>query len=373
MAILVTGGAGFIGKKLVSQLSPHEKVFVLDNLNQQVHGPTLPEYNPFGGNPNVAFHRGDIRDSELVSKLLGLVDTVVHLAAETGTGQSMYNIAHYCDVNQQATAGIFDLIAKDHRHIRKVILASSRAVYGEGAYLRNGKVVNPDVRKRNDLEAGNFELTDEVGAKLQYVATPEKLELRPASIYAATKFNNELVGQIFSKAFGISVTSLRFQNVYGPGQSIKNPYTGLISIFSNQMRTHSDVNIFEDGKAIRDFVHVDDVALGIVLALSSIESGYSFYNIGSGEASTIFDVAEVLKENLDSKSQLIISGDFRLGDIRNNVADLHKVKSELGFQPSVKLVDGLKSFTDWVISVPVEDDHSNKAMQELNEFGLTNG
>ncbi|MGD9663024.1 MAG: NAD-dependent epimerase/dehydratase family protein, partial [Porticoccaceae bacterium] len=288
MKILVTGGVGFIGSWLVDLLirSGHT-VTVIDNLSPQIHG-ALPHPDvAWLKSGQVEFIRADVRDRAAMDEVLGRVDAVVHLAAETGTGQSMYQIAHYYDVNQQATAAMFESIGTKHRHIRRVILASSRSIYGEGAYKLNDKIITAAPRDANRLKAGVFEPIGPHGEALELVATPEDIYPNPASVYAATKLANENLGKIFSEAYGTSVVALRFQNVYGEGQSLRNPYTGILSIFSNRMRQNLPINIFEDGKETRDFVHASDVAAAIGLALERTLSGFHTINVGSGVPTSV--------------------------------------------------------------------------------------
>ena len=371
MKILVTGGAGFIGSWLVDDLvhAGHD-VVVVDNLSPQIHG-ALPQPDvPWLGQAKAEFIRADVRDRSVMDDVLGRVDAVVHLAAETGTGQSMYQIAHYYDVNQQATALLFELIGTKHRHVKRVILASSRSIYGEGAWRLGNRVITPAPRDAARLKAGQFEPLGPDGEALELIATPEHAEPRPASVYAATKLANEALGRIFADAYGTTVVALRFQNVYGERQSLRNPYTGILSIFSNRLRQGLPINIFEDGNESRDFVHVSDIVRAIGLALERPLTGFHAINVGSGVPASVLEVAGLMRKLLDSNSELKISGDFRAGDIRHCYADLTWSRKTLGFEPSLTVAQGLKRFCDWVLTQPVLEDKSEKAMNELSRLGL---
>jgi dTDP-L-rhamnose 4-epimerase len=282
----------------------------------------------------------------------------------------MYRIAHYYDVNQQATAALFEAIATRHRNVKRVILASSRSIYGEGAYLLDGKLVVPVSRDSATMARGQFEPLGPRGERLELIATPEHAPASPSSIYAATKLANEQLGRIFAEAYGTTVAALRFQNVYGERQSLRNPYTGILSIFSNRMRQNLAVNIFEDGLESRDFVHVSDVVRGILLALGADLPAFTVANIGAGRPTSVMEVATTLRRLLGSQSELNVSGDFRAGDIRHCYADLSNARSLLGFEPAVALETGLANFVRWVLTQSVIEDQSSRAQAELTRLGL---
>jgi dTDP-L-rhamnose 4-epimerase len=373
MKILVTGGVGFIGSWLVESLIQKGHVItVVDSLSPQIHGELPAPDVSWLQNPklNVKFVRADIRNSAVMDAVLQDVEAIVHLAAETGTGQSMYSIAHYYEVNQQATAWLFEAASTRHRQIKKLVLASSRSIYGDGAYRLGARVVVPAPRNSERLQAGHFEPLGPQGEALRLIATPEDSPPFPASIYAATKLANEATARICAEAYGLQVAALRFQNVYGERQSLRNPYTGILSIFSNRMRQNLPINIFEDGLESRDFVHVSDVVRSIELALFRQETDYLVANIGAGVPTTVMQVASELKRLLGSSSELKISGDFRAGDIRHCYADLSRARKVLGFEPAVLLTDGLERFVDWVLTQPLVIDQSDKAQAELARLGL---
>jgi dTDP-L-rhamnose 4-epimerase len=376
MRVLVTGGAGFIGSSLVESLKNQgHTVKVLDCLSAQIHGDAAKARQALGRNEawrGVIVEQADVRDQGALDRLLPDTDAVVHLAAETGTGQSMYRIAHYYDINVQATAALLELIALKHRHVRRVVLASSRAVYGEGAYRDpEGALLCPEPRSVERMRAGQFEPLGPKGEPLTLIATPESLQPKPASVYAATKLANETLGKVLSDAHGIAVTALRFQNVYGAGQSLQNPYTGILSIFSNRMRQGLAVNIFEDGKESRDFLHVSDAVRAIELALGAAAApNFAVLNIGSGTPIQVLEVAHLLRGLLSSNSELNVSGDFRAGDIRHCFADLSLARRMLGFSPRMSLEQGLREFCTWTLTQPTFTDKSDKAQRELDRLGL---
>ncbi|MBU6257351.1 MAG: NAD-dependent epimerase/dehydratase family protein [Burkholderiales bacterium] len=369
--VLVTGGAGFIGSWLVERLlDAGRQVTVLDNLSPQIHGTKPVQQLLPLDRDGLRFERGDVRDRELLDRLLATCDEVVHLAAETGTGQSMYRIDHYYDVNLQATARLFELVGTRHKQIRRIVLASSRSVYGEGAYRLGNRILVPAGRSVQRMAAGLWEPVGPAGEALELIATPEDAPARPSSIYALTKLAGEQLAQVFADTYGVSVVALRFQNVYGERQSLSNPYTGILSIFSNRMRQNLPINLFEDGQESRDFVHVSDVVRAIDLALERARPGMQIINIGSGVATSVERVAQLLAQRLASRSQLDVSGDFRAGDIRHCYADLGRAAERLGFAPEVTLERGLDAFCDWVRRQPVVADGSVAAQRELCALGL---
>lgn len=369
--ILITGGAGFIGSWLTESLvNAGYDVRVIDSLSPQVHGQLPAVDHPWLSHPAVDFRRGDVRDAAFVSEALCDCAVVVHLAAETGTGQSMYRIAHYYDVNVQATAALFDAIAARHHHIEKVILASSRSIYGEGAYEVDGEISVPAPRSHQQLAAGQWDPIHVDGRPLRLVATPESVQPRPASVYAATKLAIEQLGTIFADAYRKSVIALRFQNVFGERQSLRNPYTGILSIFSNRLRQGLPISIFEDGKESRDFVHVTDAVRAILNTIECPVAGFHALNVGSGRPTSVMEVAERLKTLLQSSSEIVVSGDFRSGDIRHCYADLTRAHAAIGYAPATSFEEGLGRFVRWVVTQAVVTDRSREAQTELTARGL---
>ena len=373
MKVLVTGGAGFIGSWLVEALAAQgHTVSVLDNLSPQVHGSAREAEvrRSLCAHPRTRLVVGDARDEGLLDELLKESEAVVHLAAETGTGQSMYRIAHYVDVNVGATARLFELVGTRHRHVRKLVLASSRSVYGEGAYLMGGRLVSPAARSSAQLAAARWEPVGPEGQPLVLIPTPEEAPLKPSSIYASSKCAMEDIGRICAQTYDLSVVALRFQNVYGERQSLVNPYTGILSIFSNRMRQHLPINVFEDGLESRDFIHVRDVVRAVTLSLDTPAQGFRTLNIGSGVATSVLDITRRLARILDSRSPVHVTGDYRAGDIRHCYADTRAARETLGFEARISLDEGLNAFCDWVVGQPVQQDRSKEVQQELAGLGL---
>jgi dTDP-L-rhamnose 4-epimerase len=365
----VTGGAGFIGSWLVAHLvEAGDEVVVLDNLSLQVHGAVPAPELPWLADPRVRFVRGDIRDRDLLQRGLDGADAVVHLAAETGTGQSMYQIRHYYDVNVQATASLLDLVASGP--VRTVVLASSRSIYGEGAYELDGRIHVPPPRSVKSLQAGRWEPTGPGGEPLALVATPETAATAPASVYAASKLAIEQLGKIVAEAFGKKIVALRLQNVYGERQSLRNPYTGILSIFSNRMRQNLPIDIFEDGHESRDFIHVSDAVRAIDAALRLEDDRFAAINVGTGQRTSVLALASSLKQLWQSSSELKVTGNFRAGDIRHCYADARLAQRRLGFRAEVGLDEGLRSFVRWAATKEIVADTSAQAQSELSSRGL---
>lgn len=372
--ILITGGAGFIGSRLaLALLKKGHHVRVLDNLAVQIHG-EAPEKSPLyqSINGKVEFVYGSVTNRGDLMKVLPNIDTVVHLAAETGTGQSMYAIQHYSDVNIGGTALLLDLIANESFPIQKIVVASSRAVYGEGKYhCEKHDAIFPQSRSELDMEKGQFEvLCPQCGDIVKFVATDEASPVSPSSIYGITKLTQEQMVLTVGRALGISALAFRYQNVYGPGQSLSNPYTGILSIFSTRIRNTSSINIFEDGKESRDFVFIDDVIDATIKGIELEGQLVDVFNVGSGMATDVLTIANTLQKLLRTEVSIDVTGQYRLGDIRHNVADLSKITSTLGFLPSVSITEGLGHFVDWVNGEKIEIDRYEESLAELKAKGL---
>lgn len=373
--ILITGGAGFIGSSLVERLH-HEgiKSIVLDSLSEQVHG-ALPRETSgtFKKISEIAeFHHGDIRDRDLVRKLILRSDAVVHLAAETGTGQSMYAISNYCDVNIQGTAILLEQILAASNQVKKVIIASSRAIYGEGKYeCADHGIVFPNARTDQELKSGQFQ-PDCPACKKTLVAVPttEDSPAKPLSIYGITKLAQERLIMTACHSAGIPAIALRFQNVYGPGQSLSNPYTGILSIFSNRARTDKAISIFEDGLESRDFVYIDDVVESIWLSLQSNNSSQIELNVGSGLSVSVSSVVANIVDYFNSKSEVRVTGEYRIGDIRHNIASTEKAQSAIGFKSKTSFDIGVRKFLEWAFTQTVVGDKYELSLEELRNRGL---
>lgn len=372
MKIAITGGLGFIGQHLAKDLlEKGHKVLLIDSLSPQIHG-DLPEIHaPIGAN----VVRMDLCSIPERYELIDGVDIIFHLAAETGTAQSMYQMSHYTRVNCVGTTALLEAIAKCDKRPKQIILGSSRSVYGEGAYTPSdnpGPIVNAVVRAREALDKGHWEPVDENGRSLTPVPTPESFPFAPGSIYAATKAAQELLLMSSSIALGIKSTIFRFQNVYGEGQSLRNPYTGIISIFFNRARQGLRIPVYEDGLESRDFVHVKDLVSALATSLEATLPNGIIMNVGSGIPTSVSKLADTLLEVSGFDVPIEVTGQYRLGDIRHCFADLTQVTKHLGFTPKMSLVDGLKGFCAWAMAQSVHEDLSTKAESELKENGLSN-
>ena len=372
MRTIITGGAGFIGRKLAALLLERgHEVVILDNLSPQIHGEMPHVTFPNGAR----FLRADMGNIGAQADAICAADAIFHLAAETGTGQSMYEIEKYVEVNELGTAKLLQVLSGCSRKPRKLILASSRSVYGEGAYLdeATGALVRPRPRDLDQLANGDWSpRSKRAGTTIRAVATPETFPFSADSVYAATKASQELMMIAAAPALEAVTNVFRFQNVFGEGQSLQNPYTGIISIFFNRARQGFSIPLYEDGKPARDFIHVDDVVRPLADALgANLENG-STINLGSGVPTTIRDLAEKLCTAAGLSVPIEVTGQYRFGDIRQCWADITEAKKLLGFVPEVSLTQGLLRFTTWAWQQPVYTDNSAKALLELKAKGLSN-
>lgn len=370
--VLITGGAGFIGAHLaLHALEAGYSVRLLDNLSPQIHGKD-PGYSPPQG---AEFLRGDVTDRTAFETALEGVDAVVHLAAETGTGQSMYEIERYYRVNVQGTAVLFDVLANRPHRVGAVVLGSSRSVYGEGAYAchschPDGQRCYPEPRTPEQLARHEWAPTcPDCGQPVEAVATREDDRLSPASVYAASKLAQEDLVRVNCRALGIQPVILRFQNVFGEGQSLKNPYTGILSIFSTRIRLGLSLPIFEDGEETRDFVHVEDVVRAILSGLERRSDIAHTINVGSGSPSTIMAVAFLLNQMLGGQVEPHVTGQYRVGDIRHNWADVSRLDQFTG-GPQILLEEGIRRYCAWVSTQAIPPDLLEKANAELKARGM---
>jgi dTDP-L-rhamnose 4-epimerase len=372
--ILITGGAGFIGSNLALKLiSKGYTVTVLDNLSPQIHGDNPKETSPLflSIKDKVKFIEGTVTNIEDWKKALEGQDVIVHYAAETGTGQSMYEVQKYIDVNITGTSLMLDLLVNGDYNVKKVVVASSRSIYGEGKYMsKELGAVYPKHRVAEDMDNGDFEPNYSNSSSLTLVATDEDSKIHPSSVYGITKQNQEQMVLTVCPTIGIAGVAFRYQNVYGPGQSLKNPYTGILSIFSTQIKNGNGINIFEDGKESRDFVFIDDVVDATILGIEKEEANNQVFNVGTGVATDVITVANSLCKNYGVEVPITISGNYRLGDIRHNFADLTKISSTLGFEPKFSFEQGLQQFTDWVNTQEVQEDKYQKSIDEMKAKGL---
>ena len=374
--ILITGGAGFIGSNLVLKLvSKGYEVTVLDNLSKQIHGnnpsQTSPLYQSICG--KVHFIQGTVTSREDWLQALEGIECVVHLAAETGTGQSMYEIQKYVDVNIGGTALLLDILTNTKHSVKKVVVAESRAIYGEGRYYSEDlqQYVYPTERTDEDMARGDFEVKyPGCTHPLQLVATTEDSLVHPTSVYGITKQVQGQLVHLVCPSIGIAVVSYRYQNVYGPGQSLSNPYTGILSIFSTRIKNGNEINIFEDGKETRDFVYIDDVVDATILGIEKEEANGHVFNIGTGVPTDVLTVANTLTEKYGIQVPVRISGNYRLGDIRYNFADITAARTILGFEPKWSFSDGIGEFVKWVNKQEVQEDKYEVSIAEMKQKGL---
>jgi dTDP-L-rhamnose 4-epimerase len=373
--ILMTGGAGFIGSNLsLYLLEKGYEVTVLDNLSEQIHGAdpktNSPLYNAIKDKVN--FIKGTVTSADDWTKAISDNEIIVHLAAETGTGQSMYQIRKYTDVNVGGTAIMLDILANNKTKVKKLVIASSRAIYGEGKYVTSKQeAVYPNHRLPENMDAGNFEVTyPGINEPLQVVATDEHSKIHPSSVYGITKYNQEQMVMTVCPSLGIAPVAFRYQNVYGPGQSLSNPYTGILSIFSTLIKNGKAINIFEDGKESRDFVYIDDVVKATFAGIEKDEANGEIFNVGTGVAVTVAEVAKLLNELYETDVPVQVTGNYRLGDIRHNYADTIKIKRLLNFETEYNFRTGLKHFTDWVNGQQVQQSKYEESINEMKSKGL---
>ena len=375
--VLITGGAGFIGSNVARKLlKDGYEVTLLDNFHDQIHGNNRSLPNDLID--KVTLIRGSITDKELFYMALKDQNTIIHYAAETGTGQSMYDVYGYTNINILATAALCDFIINEDHQIQNVIVASSRSIYGEGKYESpEYGFVYPESRTKDSVKRSYDPVCPFSGnTNLTVVLTDEHSKIHPSSFYGITKQVQEQMVIMAAKLKSINGFALRYQNVYGPGQSLKNPYTGILSIFSRLALKNETINIFEDGKESRDFVFIDDVVEATVSCINQKVTGQFIFNVGSGTNTTVLEVAELIKSFFKSKSEIVVTGAFREGDIRHNVADISLIKNTTGFVPKWTFEKGLLSFLNWVNmqqDIPFNVDDYKRSLEELKQRGLLNG
>ena len=372
--VLITGGAGFIGSNLALKLiEKGYQVTVLDNLSPQIHGDNPTETSPLylSIKDKVKFIHGTVTSKSDWEEALKDQDAIVHYAAETGTGQSMYEVEKYVDVNINGTALMLNLLVNGSYNVKKIVVASSRSIYGEGKYIsKELGAVYPKQRESIHMDQGDFEVKYPNSSALTLVGTDEESKIHPSSVYGITKQNQEQMVLTVCPTVGIAGVAFRYQNVYGPGQSLKNPYTGILSIFSTQIKNGNNINIFEDGLESRDFVYIDDVVDATILGLEKEEANNQVFNVGTGVATNVLTVANELVKNYGIDVSINVSGNYRLGDIRHNYADLTKINRLLGFNPKVSFEAGLKNFAEWVNTQEVQEDKYQKSIDEMKTKGL---
>jgi len=361
---LLTGGAGFIGRYLCQELMEHgHHVRIIDNLSEQVHGSADAERPS-----DVELVHADVRDGQAVAAALTGVDGVFHLAAEVGVGQSMYEIARYVGVNDLGTAVLLEQLSR--KPIERLVVASSMSVYGEGRYRTPDGSLVRTVRRGTNRDASGWDPVLPDGTRLTPVPTDEAKETELASIYALTKYSQERSCLIIGQAYGFEAVALRLFNVFGPGQALSNPYTGVLANFGARLLNGQRPLVFEDGQQRRDFVHVRDVARAFRLAMESPNAAGQVFNIGSGQVYTIETVARMLAQalGLAHLSPEIIEK-ARTGDVRHCFADIGKARERLGYRPTRLLQDSMNELADWIASSTAHD-RGEHAKQELEAHGL---
>lgn len=374
--ILITGGAGFIGSNLTLKLlTKGYNVTVLDNLSPQIHGENPDKTSPLYQSikDKVIFIKGSVTSSEDWLKALKDQECVVHLAAETGTGQSMYEIEKYVNTNIGGTALLLEILTNNKHTIKRVLVAESRAIYGEGRYYSEelDKFVYPTERTDEAMRKGDFEVKyQNCEQPLKLVGTTEDSKVHPTSVYGITKQVQGQLVHLVCSTIGLESVSFRYQNVYGPGQSLSNPYTGILSIFSTRIKNENGITIFEDGKETRDFVYIEDVVDATILGIEVNEASGLAFNIGTGVATDVITVAETLIEKYEIEVPVIISGNYRLGDIRHNYADISLARKILGFDPKWSFSDGIGEFAKWVNKQDVQEDKYEASIAEMKKKGL---
>jgi dTDP-L-rhamnose 4-epimerase len=369
MKILITGGAGFIGKWLVEKFPTEHEIVVIDSLDDQVHK-ALPDFTP-ELKARAKCIKADVQLIEEQIEAIEGTDVVIHLAAQTGTGQSMYEIGKYVQHNANGTAKLLELIAKLQHKPSRIILSSSRAVYGDGAYTDGEKIYYPKGRSLSNLQQGIWDIYGDHGEKLTVLPMHEDHLTKPTSVYGLTKLWQEQLIQNFCESQNIDLAMLRFQNVYGPKQELGNPYTGIIGIFTNAISQGSALEIFEDGFVTRDFVFVGDVADVVLKCAIESRSLNSTINVGSGQAVTLIEVVETIAQLLDKKADFSISGRFRVGDIRHAVADMSHYETIFGKWQPTSLKDGLAQYLEWYLDQePLNPSTLQASLKEMEQKGL---
>ena len=364
--VLITGGAGFIGRHVTqSLLEKGYTVRILDPLIEQVHHGRRPE----GLSREAELIIGDVRDGAALARALDGCHSVIHLAAEVGVGQSMYAVERYVSVNDLGTAALFEALI--NRGIRRVVVASSMSIYGEGLYRSAaGRLVETAQRLPRSTQPAGWDPVDGEGLPLTPVPTPEWKRPSLASVYALTKFVQEQLTLTLSSAYGMEGVALRLFNVYGPGQALSNPYTGVLAIFASRLLNGQRPLVFEDGAQRRDFVHVEDVARAFTLALEAPAAAGEVFNVGSGQHHSILEVGTLLAEAMGRPGLVPeILGKARAGDIRHCFCDAAKASEVLGFSATKDFGEGLSELADWVARQTAHDG-VEEARRELERRGL---
>ncbi|HEX8246134.1 MAG TPA: NAD-dependent epimerase/dehydratase family protein [Longimicrobium sp.] len=369
--VLVTGGAGFVGSHLVDALLARgDSVRIFDNLDPQVHGPARrkPGWVP----ADAEFVHADVRDADAVRRSLAGIDTVYHLAAAVGVGQSMYQVADYTAVNTLGTAKLLQALVDDRGRVERLVVASSMSIYGEGRYTRpDGREPLVNTRSLEQLRRHEWELRDPDGVELSPAPTDEGKPLDATSIYALTKADQERMVLMIGGAYGIPSVALRFFNIYGPRQALSNPYTGVAAIFSSRLLNGQPPLIYEDGEQRRDFVSVHDIVQALLLSAKEEAAVGKAFNVGSGQAVTVREVARTLASVMGSEVEPEVTGKYRVGDIRNCYADISLAREVLGYEPRVSFRAGMEELVGWLQEQERPESAVEAHAAELAARGLT--
>lgn len=370
MKVLVTGGAGFIGSHTADMLVENGyKVRIVDNLVEQVHFYKKPKYL----NKKAEFVKGDVSDLSSWKKWLKGADVVVHLASMAGLAQSMYEPRKYCGSNIIGTSGFYETLVKNPRlrkSVKKIIVASSKTIYGEGAYkCKEHGMVFPGLRTLEQLQKRDWELhCPHCSRTMEAAPIPEEKPPQCLSVYALTKYTTEKLALMYGSTFGIPTAAFRYFSVFGPRQSLSNPYTGVCSIFISRIRNRQQPVIFEDGNQVRDFIFVEDVARANLLAVKKQEFSGA-YNVGSGIGQSINKVASTIGKVLGSKIKPYVTNDFRYGDTRNDLSDNTKIMRSLNFKPKYSFEQGIRKLVEWSKETEAIDTFEKAEMERKRLLG----
>lgn len=367
MEILVTGGMGFVGSHLVDALVKEgHSVVVFDNLDEQVHQGKKPDYL----NPNARYCIGDVCDREAFKKVLIDCDVVFHEAAAVGVGQSMYKIAHYIHTNDLGTANLLDILVNEKNKVKKLIVASSMSIYGEGSYAcpKCSEII-PKLRNENQLKAGDWHMHCPICSEIaKPIPTREDKLLNSTSVYAFSKRHQEELCLLIGSTYKIPTVALRYFNIYGPRQALSNPYTGVCAIFSARIKNNHRPIVYEDGLQTRDFIHVKDIVAANILAMDDSRADYKAFNVGSGKPVAILEIAKTLTRLHAKKIEPEVVNKYRKGDIRHCFADISAIR-KLGFNPRISFDDGMRDLVQWSKEVSAQDN-IDRANKELEKRGL---
>lgn len=371
--VLITGGAGFIGSHLADILIEQKNydVSILDILDEQVHGKidSPPEYL----NKKAKFIKNSVTNYKILQELIQQNEVIFHLAAKVGVGQSMYQIKKYTENNILGLANLLDILVNSEHNVKKLVIASSNTVYGEGkSHCNKCGVIIPNLRPIEQLKKKDWDLyCPKCGSRVKPLLTDEKSRLNPSSIYAFSKQAQEKMGLLIGNTYGINTTVLRFFLVYGMRQSLLNPYTGVCAIFSIRALYGKPPIVYEDGEQSRDFVNVSDVCQALILAMEKKVASGEIFNVGTGIPITIKEVAETITQKINPELKPIYNQQYRIGDIRRCSADISKIKNKLDYSPKLSFKEGINDLILWIKSQK-DNVHkpSQKAIEELKEKGL---